>query len=99
MQVRMVGHHGSRNATPRSLFEKYWGSERDPARPMVGLMSTRAGVHGKSEATAVPRATLVAALERRMTHFYSTDSDLKAGELFLEVVAPAMGKEPFSRVG
>jgi hypothetical protein len=92
-----VGHHGSRNATPHSLFDTYWGTDPDPARPMVALMSTRAGVHGKSEATAVPRATLVAALKRRMT-LYSTDEDFAPGREFLEVAAPARGADRFELV-
>lgn len=93
-----VGHHGSRNATPRSLF-KFWGSEPDPNRPMVALMSTRRGVHGKSTATRVPRATLIAALQRRMTLFSTDDAqDFPAGQGFLEIAAPAAGKEPFERV-
>jgi hypothetical protein len=91
-----VGHHGSRNATPRSLLDSYWGADPDPERPMVAMMSTRAHVHGKSEATAVPRATLVAALERRMT-LYSTD-DLPPDRRFVEVAAPAAGDEPFAPV-
>jgi beta-lactamase superfamily II metal-dependent hydrolase len=93
-----VGHHGSRNATPRSLF-KYWGSEPDPQRPMVALMSTRRGVHGKSTATAVPRATLISALQRRMTLFSTDDAqDFPAGQRFLEIAAPTAGKAPFKEV-
>jgi hypothetical protein len=54
-----VGHHGSRNASPRSLV-RLW-QERD--RGLTAMMSTLPGVHGTTEATAVPRSTLVAALE------------------------------------
>ena len=54
-----VGHHGSRNASPRSLV-RLW-QERD--RGLTSLMSTLPGVHGTTEATAVPRSTLVAALD------------------------------------
>jgi beta-lactamase superfamily II metal-dependent hydrolase len=93
-----VGHHGSRNATPRSLF-KFWGSEPDPQRPMVALMSTRRGVHGKSTTTKVPRATLISALQRRMRLFSTDDpQDFPAGQGFLEVAAPTAGKEPFKEV-
>jgi hypothetical protein len=64
---------------------------------MVALMSTRAGVHGRSEATAVPRATLVAALKRRMTP-YSTDENFAPGQEFIEVAAPARGTDRFELV-
>jgi hypothetical protein len=90
-----VGHHGSRNATPRSLF-RLWGD--DPSgRAMVALMSTMAGVHGRSEATRVPRATLVAALERRMT-LLTTDG-LPAGNDFIEVGASTARGRPFEVIG
>ena len=54
-----VGHHGSRNATPRSLVDGW----KNGKQTVTSVMSTLPGVHGKSEATAVPRATLIAALE------------------------------------
>lgn len=82
-----VGHHGSRNATPRSLVELWDGS-----RPLAALLSTRPDVHGKTEATAVPRATLVAALKER-AELYST-AELKEGGL-VAVEADAKGPEPF----
>jgi len=52
-------------------------------------MSTRAGVHGTTPATAVPRATLVEAL-REVADLYSTD-DLPDGQSFMDVVADASG--------
>ena len=54
-----VGHHGSRNASPRSLV-RMW---QDRERHVTSLMSTLSGVHGKQEETAVPRGTLVGALK------------------------------------
>jgi hypothetical protein len=89
-----VGHHGSRNATPRSLFG-LWGFERDQAAPLCALMSTLHGVYGEGP-TTVPRSTLVAALDRR-TNLYTTDR-LPATQPWIEVVAPLSGVEPFSRV-
>ncbi|HEX2042128.1 MAG TPA: hypothetical protein VHF24_05765 [Acidimicrobiales bacterium] len=82
-----VGHHGSRNASPRSLL-KLWGDDKR----LVSLMSTSAGVHGKSEETAVPRATLVAALEKG-TRLFSTE-DLGPTEA-VTVEADTAGKEGF----
>jgi hypothetical protein len=90
-----VGHHGSRNATPRSLFN-LWGEDPDPSRPMTALMSTLSGVFGQSETTRVPRATLVAALRRRM-NLLTTDG-LASEQPFLELAAGAAGKESFAVV-
>ncbi len=68
-----VGHHGSRNGTPISLF-KMWAESAD-ARPFVSMMSTKEGVHGDSEAGAVPRSTLVTALKDH-GQLLSTDDGL-----------------------
>jgi hypothetical protein len=89
-----VGHHGSRNATPRSLHA-LWVNRPDTMPGLTALMSTRPDVHGESEATAVPRATLVTALEQ-VASLISTD-DLDQGEPFVEVVADVAGG-PFRRV-
>jgi hypothetical protein len=79
-----VGHHGSRNATPRTLFN-LWTEPETEGREMVALMSTKPGVHGKSPETAVPRKTLVAALDTRMK-LYSTEK-LTAKNPFVELMA------------
>lgn len=65
-----VGHHGSRNGTPRSLHN-LWRTAGVNQRPVV-LLSTKAGVHGKTEATAVPRATLLRALTE-VADVYTSD--------------------------
>lgn len=90
-----VGHHGSRNATPRSLFG-LWGEERDADRPITALMSTLSGVHGESEATFVPRSTLVAALDRRTT-LYSTNG-LAADRKVIEVATSLASGSQFELV-
>jgi hypothetical protein len=93
-----VGHHGSRNATPRTLFN-LWTEPDTINHEMVALMSTKAGVHGKSPATAVPRKTLVAAMDTRMklhstrdlpskTSYVELLADLDAGGGFVEVTSP-----------
>jgi ribonuclease BN (tRNA processing enzyme) len=64
-----VGHHGSRNATPISLFDKWKGAQT----PFIAMLSTKANVHGEDH-HAVPRSTLVAALEDRGT-LLTTDVD------------------------
>ena len=61
-----VGHHGSRNATPMTLwnlFNNRSDKKQDPNR-LKAVLSTMAGKHGRSEATAVPRKTLVEALDK-----------------------------------
>jgi hypothetical protein len=83
-----VGHHGSRNATPRSLHA-LWKDRPADAPRMTALMSTRQGVHGESVATAVPRQTLVDAL-REVADLHSTD-DLPEGQMWVEVVSDAAG--------
>jgi len=80
-----VGHHGSLNATPRSLWARF--AKRGPSTKkgrLTTVMSTMPGKHGKEErGTEVPRATLLRALE--------TDSELHSthrapeGQLFQEV--------------
>jgi beta-lactamase superfamily II metal-dependent hydrolase len=90
-----VGHHGSRNATPRTLFN-LWTEPATNDRPMIALMSTKSGVHGKSPATAVPRKTLTAALDTRMT-LYSTQ-DFPAKKCFVELMADLKTGSGFTEV-
>jgi predicted protein tyrosine phosphatase len=92
-----VGHHGSRNATPRSLF-RLWGDDPASGRTLTALMSTLSGVHGRSEGTRVPRATLVSALQRRTADQLWTTDGLPAEQMFIEVAARASGRAPFAPV-
>ncbi|MFG1817612.1 hypothetical protein ACGFIF_27900 [Kribbella sp. NPDC049174] len=94
LDLYKVGHHGSRNATPRSLHA-LWAQRPAGAPPMTTLMSTRPGVHGESAKTAVPRETLVTALKEVST-LHSTD-DFPRGTLFLELTADTTGG-PFEPV-
>lgn len=60
-----VGHHGSLNATPRTLWNafKQKGPASQPGR-LQSLLSTRGGVHGSPDRkTEVPRRSLVNALK------------------------------------
>ncbi|MBA3687623.1 MAG: hypothetical protein H0W81_02115 [Chloroflexi bacterium] len=97
VDVYKVGHHGSRNATPRTLFNLW--KPRSKSDPRWALLSTKPGVHGKSPATAVPRETLVAALDTSMTlrstnlladrvPYVELHADLRAGKAFQEVSVP-----------
>src|SRR6266568_560600 len=93
-----VGHHGSRNATPRTLFN-LWTEAATRDRAMVALMSTKKGVFPGTPGsnTEVPRETLVTALGQRMKPLSST-MDLQPGVSHVEVAAPAFGDAPFTVV-
>lgn len=94
-----VGHHGSRNATPRTLFN-LWTEPDTLERPMTALLSTKAGVHGETPSTAVPRETLVNTLSKRMK-LHSTEGlghDELKGVMYIEVVADVSGAKPFEVV-
>jgi hypothetical protein len=70
-----VGHHGSRNATPKTL----WGlfdhkSEQEGPDRLTTVVSTKPGKHGSAQAhTEVPRRTLVAELEKESDYFSTQD--------------------------
>jgi hypothetical protein len=69
-----VGHHGSLNATPKSLWAlfRHKGAEHQPQR-LATLCSTRSGKHGNAKSgTEVPRRVLVEELTRRSA-FASTE--------------------------
>jgi hypothetical protein len=98
VDVYKVGHHGSRNATPRTLFNLW--QPRPKSNPRWALLSTKPGVHGKHAETAVPRETLVAALDTSMklratnllgdrVPYVELHADLREGKNFSEIpVAP-----------
>ena len=90
-----VGHHGSRNATPISLYER-WTTRPPGSPPLVSVMSTLADVHGRTEATAVPRQTLVDALRKTGT-LYSTD-ELPEDTPYIELVSDT-ASGPFRPAG
>jgi hypothetical protein len=75
-----VGHHGSRNGTPISLYER-WRARRG-RRQFVSLMSTLPGVHGHGD-REVPRQPLITALGT-LGEVVSTN---KMGGLFADVTS------------
>lgn len=80
-----VGHHGSLNATPKSMWNKLAkrGGKTDRHR-LTSVLSTMHGKHGKDgKNTEVPRRTLVAELESQ-SNLYSTER-LGSGELYHEI--------------
>lgn len=83
-----VGHHGSRNATPRTLWETFGKKAEAGAQDgstMHTVNSTMPGKHGIKPETAVPRETLVTAL-RDHSHYHSTEEVTGPdGDLFIEI--------------
>lgn len=69
-----VGHHGSRNATPKSLWNDFKNRTTDANQPkrLKSVNSTMAGKHGTTPATAVPRKTLVDQLEK-LSDYHTTE--------------------------
>jgi hypothetical protein len=71
-----VGHHGSRNATPVTLWNRFSKRSESVRRRdrLKTLLSTEAGKHGtESEHTEVPRKTLVAELTHK-SEFHTTQA-------------------------
>ena len=82
-----VGHHGSLNATPKSLwfnFNKRSKSKTKSDR-LVTMVSTRKGKHGSTRRdTEVPRRTLIKELET-FSHFHNTEKLTRPSQqLFFE---------------
>jgi hypothetical protein len=70
--VYKVGHHGSRNATPKSLWKLI------DAQGLRSVVSTKAGKHGKVDRkTEVPRETLLTELRK---HAFFSTQELEWGD-------------------
>jgi hypothetical protein len=85
-----VGHHGSRNATPKTLWKAFArkGAKGRRGR-LVTVISTKEGKYGDAGTdggTEVPRRALVEELER-MSDYHSTQ-DTPPGKLFIEIPIP-----------
>lgn len=87
VDVYKVGHHGSKNATPKDMWNRFAkrGGAGKPGR-LTSVMSTMAGKHGGKHGapTEVPRRPLVDALEAE-SDLINTQ-DLGKGDLFQTVV-------------
>ena len=76
VDVYKVGHHGSRNATPKTLWNgfKKRSTKSSAKGRLKTFMSTMPGKHGKAVSkTEVPRKTLVTALANE-SEFHTTQS-------------------------
>lgn len=94
-----VGHHGSRNATPKHSLFKLWAPDSGPVRPVLSLMSTREDVYGESDETDVPNPKLRAALGAAPLRLLDTLQDPAADDdriLALEVSASTTGPVGFA---
>jgi hypothetical protein len=83
-----VGHHGSRNATPRRLIG-LWKSTRN-GRELCSVLSTKHGVFDETIEGTVPKRELVEALAE-LGPVRSTD-ELPEGAWWFDVTAPAQGQ-------
>jgi hypothetical protein len=84
-----VGHHGSLNATPKTLWNMF-AKRSTTATPdrMRSIVSTQASVHGnRSRHTEVPRQTLIKALDSQ-TFFHSTQNQRKKADYVHRIEMP-----------
>jgi hypothetical protein len=77
-----VGHHGSRNATPKSLWKLF----RNRGKHLTALLSAQAGKHGDAgRGTEVPNRKLVAELQASCRLL---DTLSLGGKLYEEITLP-----------
>jgi hypothetical protein len=88
VEVYKVGHHGSRNATPKTLWKTFeHKSEKAAAGKtrLKTLVSTMEGKHGsRANHSEVPRQTLVAALNQS-SEYHTTETAAREGKLFEDI--------------
>jgi hypothetical protein len=85
VDVYKVGHHGSLNATPKSMWERFAkrGGKAKPDR-LTSVVSTKHGKHGSLEnGSEVPRGKLMAELEAK-SNLISTETPAPDG-LYKEI--------------
>ena len=83
VDVYKVGHHGSRNATPKELWKLF--GKRGDSRGLTTMMSTSAGVYGRSEEGKVPSVNLVKALKGESALKNTQDLKGAKGPIILEI--------------
>jgi len=82
-----VGHHGSLNATPKTLWEKFEHRSNEKSAPgrLRTMVSTAADKHGhKEDNTEVPRRTLIKALTEE-SELHNTQDILSPTEFWDDV--------------
>ena len=87
VDVYKVGHHGSRNATPKTLWNQFsHRGKDDQPDPLRSVLPTLSGVLGHTKKGKVPSHSLHSALESD-TALQSTQ-DLRKPSLFHEIDLP-----------
>jgi hypothetical protein len=82
-----VGHHGSRNATPKTLLWENFAKRGAGDERLKTLLSTLRGKHGtKARKTEVPRTTLLDALDRETDLLSTEDISVAAGSPLFDLV-------------
>ena len=94
-----VGHHGSRNATPKTSLYRLWAPPGATPRPVVSMLSTREGVYGESDNTLVPSTNLTNGLREPPMLLISTLQDPAIDDRILayEVATAVKGSTGFVR--
>lgn len=88
VDVYKVGHHGSLNATPRTLWSSFTKRGVAGATRLKTFVSTRAGKHGTpSRGTEVPRKKLVDALDAESDLFSTQQLRTKKDLVRVEQIA------------
>ncbi len=85
-----VGHHGSRNATPRSLWKNFSHKNKDgkTAGRLQTVISTMKGKHGHSRShTEVPRSSLVNEM-KNLSNYRTTEEAADNNKLFVDLEIP-----------
>jgi hypothetical protein len=79
-----VGHHGSLNATPKSLWKLFKNRSAGKSETRLQcVVSTMSGKHGSSSrGTEVPRTTLVEEFKKESEYF--TTQDIKGRRIFFK---------------
>lgn len=95
LDLYKVGHHGSRNATPKNALFPLWKRRRRRTDRMLALMSTLSDAYGEAGGHPVPSAALTTAL-RDSFRLVSTE-EFGPGGLWRDFAAPAEGSAPFEQ--
>ena len=85
VDVYKVGHHGSRNATPKRLV-RLWAARSRTSSPLVSVLTTKPGVYDKSIEGNVPKGNLVTSLSK-LGIVHRTDR-LASNEWWFDIEAP-----------
>lgn len=87
VDVYKVGHHGSRNATPKTLWKNFENKSEDAgvSRRLKTVVSTMPGKHGSKENhSEVPRQTLVKEF-KALSDYHTTETAAKRGDLYEDI--------------